>query len=154
MVLVNVFRVATVVHAVMGGRVEYIFKPAHFVNRFGVNPELIQRVQGRNQGKVECIKAKKGERQTKPESPDYLEAALPQRHGKVVLLTLMMHHVPTPKQVDFMTHAMGPIVSQVGEQEQYQPIHPGFIPAKKSKVGKKHLVNPNGKDAHKKPGEL
>ena len=42
MVLVKVFEIAAMMHAVMGGRVENEFEPArHFMNGFGMDPELV-----------------------------------------------------------------------------------------------------------------
>ena len=52
-----------------------------------------------------------------------------------------MDYMPTPKQVDFMAHAMCPVVGKVDQQEKRHPVEPSFLQFKEGEVGKENLIN-------------
>ena len=53
-----------------------------------------------------------------------------------------MNHMSTPKEIDFMTHAMRPVIREVHQQEKQNPIPPGgIVKGKECKIAKKYFVN-------------
>src|SRR5690606_2278311 len=123
-ILINILRISSVMHAVVGGRVEDVLKPSELVDGLGVDPKLIQRVQCRNEYKVQGLIAEKRDGEVEPKSPHDLQRALPQGHREVVFFTLMVDHMTAPEEVNFMTHAVLPVISQVDQQEQAYPVPP------------------------------
>jgi len=63
-------------HTMMRRCIENVFKPTHFIDRLGVNPELIQRYVCRHDCKIQCTETKEGEGQTKGKRPHYLKRVL------------------------------------------------------------------------------
>src|SRR3954467_15857731 len=55
MILDDLYRITAMVHAMVRGRIEDPFKPTHFVNGFGMNPELIKSIQGRHYSKSKSV---------------------------------------------------------------------------------------------------
>ena len=66
-----------------------------------------------------------------------------------------MNHMSTPKEIDFMTHSMRPVVREVHQQEKQNPIPPGsIVKGKECKIAKKNFVNANAKYFQKQAWEL
>ena len=57
-----------------------------------------------------------------------------------------MNHMSTPEQIDFMTHAMRPVIGEVHQQEKDNPVPPGcIVNGKEGKIAKKYFVNADAK---------
>ena len=52
-----------------------------------------------------------------------------------------MHHMPSPKQVDFMTHPMRPVIAEINGYEQNNQIVPSWGNLPNSKISKQHMVS-------------
>ena len=66
-----------------------------------------------------------------------------------------MNHMSTPKEIDFMTHAMRPVIREVHQQEKQNPIPPGgIVKGKECKIAKKYFVNADAKYFQKQAWEL
>ena len=120
-VAVDVFRVAAVVHAVVRRRVEDPFQRAEPADRARVDPELVERVDGRHGQEHQRREADDGQRQVEDPAESALEGALPQGHREVVLLALVMHDVRGPERVDLVALAVEPVVKQVHAQQARHP---------------------------------
>lgn len=111
---IYVFYIATVVHSVMRWRIKNSRKPArHFVDYFGVNPELVEEIEGTYQQEPFCFKSQQSQREIKIKRKHFLKDTLPQGHRKIVIFALMMHHVAEPKQIDFMAHPVRPVIEKI-----------------------------------------
>ena len=65
-----------------------------------------------------------------------------------------MNYMPSPEQIDFMTHSMGPIVGKVNQQKQTKPMKPGLLQGEEGKTLKQNLVNANAEEFEKKARKL
>src|SRR5688572_14597617 len=65
-----------------------------------------------------------------------------------------MDHMPSPEKVDLMTHAMRPVVSQVYQQDEYNPVKPVSLQCEKRKVLKQILIDTDGENLQEQSGEL
>jgi len=78
----------------------------------GMHPELIHKIQRANGQKDQRLYANQRQRQIKNKT-EKTTTGLAQRGAEVVFLTLVMHHVTCPKQVNFMADAVKPVVAEV-----------------------------------------
>jgi hypothetical protein len=90
----------------------------------------------------------------KDESPDGLSRTLPKGHRKVVLFTLMMHTMATPKQVYFVAHAMGPVIEKIIGYKSYNPGEYRVFNSNKPECFEDECVKAYGKYFKKGPGNL
>ena len=109
------------VHTVVGRRDEEPLEPAQFGNVPGVHPELIQQVQRSNGKEYQRRHANQRHRQVEDPAEDEAGTGLPQRGGKVVVLTLVMHRMRSPEHIAFMAQTVVPVVTEVVEDEGKQP---------------------------------
>ena len=74
-------------HAVVAGRVEDGFKPArHLVDGFGVDPELVEKVQARNEENDVRVIANQHQRNTEEDQAgERSEPGLTQGRGQIVV---------------------------------------------------------------------
>ena len=80
MIFVDVFWIAAVMNAVMRWRVQNPLQRPHLANKSRVNPELIQRIKGRDRNERGRVKAQERQRDVKRPRNESLKPTLPQRH--------------------------------------------------------------------------
>src|SRR5262245_48647308 len=66
----------------------------------------------------------------------------------------MMNYVPTPEQINLMTHSMAPIVREIHKQEKDKPIIPGRLKTEKGKFFEKDGINANPKERKEQSRQL
>ncbi len=107
-------------HAVVRRRVEHPFQRPQLADCLGVNPKLIQQVERRHGDIPGGRKADHGQRQIEHPGETTFEGALPQRHGEVVFLALMVHDVRRPGRGVFVGDAVEPVKAEVHAQHQHE----------------------------------
>ncbi len=115
-------------HAVMRGRVHHPLERAEPIDGLGMDPELIEQVDGLHRDVPDRRKADQGQRQVKDPGEATLESALPQGDRQVVFLALMMHDVRGPRGGILVRDAMEPVKAEIDaehEPDRRDPFHRG-----------------------------
>ena len=120
-VAVEVLGVPPVVDPVVGGGVEDPFEGAQPADEPGVDPELVQRVEGGDGQEHEGREAEKGHGQVEDPGEGGLESPLPQGHREVHLLALVVDDVRRPARVRLVAPAVEPVVESVHPEEADGP---------------------------------
>jgi hypothetical protein len=110
-----------VVHAVVGGRVEDPLERSQPPDEPRVNPELVERVEGRDREEHRGRKAEERERQVEHPREGGLQGALPKRDREVVLLALVVDDVRGPSRAHLVAPAVEPVVEKVHPDEARDP---------------------------------
>ena len=120
-VAVEVGVVDGVVDAVVARRAEPAVEPAEAADLLGVDPELVEQVDQRDDAEDQRRKA--GERHRQVEDPAGEPAArgLAQRGREVVVLALVMDDVRGPEQRDAVAGAVVPVVEEVVADQRHDP---------------------------------
>lgn len=124
-VAVQIAGISGVVDAVVRGCVHHRFKPAgHPVNRFGMDPVLIDQIQP-GEKKDQC-RRKPQKEQRHPEEKAEREKAGPcltQRGGQVIVLAAVMNDMRCPEPADAVRGAVEPVIGQIIQNKcnRHQP---------------------------------
>lgn len=120
---VEIAALGGVVHAVVGGRVQYVLeRPGQLVDPFGVHPELVDEIGRRAERQRRRMHTAGDERHV--ERPDGQRGpGLAQRGGEVELPAGVVDHMAGPEDPDDVVAAVGPVVEEV-LREQHQQDRP------------------------------
>ena len=123
-ILVEVARVAAVVHAVVAGRVEHRLEPARqLADHLGVQPELIPAAQQLR--RQQHLERHPEQRQRDEEARQQRRGpALAQRHREVVAPRRVVRLVDRPADPDLVAEAVRPVQAEVEHHHRHQPGHP------------------------------
>lgn len=124
---VDVLRIAAVVDAVMGRGVHDPLEWPHPVDQFGVNPELVQQVDGHAGEEHLGWESDHGEGPIHPHHQDLLQYALAQGDTQVVVLALVVDDMTNPEDVDFVCRPVCPVIGEIREHECGGPHGPVLV---------------------------
>lgn len=118
-IAVKITRIGRMMHAVMRRRVHHRFKPArHPVNRFGVDPILIDEIESREKENQGWRKTEKEERHAEEKAErEKTGPCLSQRGGEVIMLAAVMNDMRGPEPTNAMRGAVEPVIGKVIENE-------------------------------------
>lgn len=120
-VLVDAVRVAAVVDAVLGGRVEDVLEGAEFADDLGVDPVLEEGVDLVVDGK-EVVREEEGEGKVVDRREESVDRALSQSRRQVVLFTAVVHAVHGPESVDGVASSVDPVVEELYAHKHRPPL--------------------------------
>ena len=101
-------------------------EPAQLGHMAGMDPELIEQVDGGHRDKYQQWHPQHCHRQVKDPAEHKPGAGLAQGGGQVVVLALVMYRMRGPQHVALMPQAMVPVVAKVIEDKRKQP-HPQAV---------------------------
>jgi hypothetical protein len=110
-----------VVNPVMTRRVEDPFDRPQFADDPGVDPKLVERVDGQGEAEHRRRNTENGQRPIEDLFGYELEPALPERDGQVVFLALVVNDVGGPDEADAVARAVKPVVREVDPEEDEHP---------------------------------
>lgn len=155
MVFVDILRIATVMHAVVRRRIEEEFKPCgEFIDPFGVNPKLIERIESAKKEEPFITKAQNGQRKKERRGKNLLQRPLSQGYAQIVIFTLVVYHMANPEEVYLMAHAMGPVVGEVDADEEQDQPRPRGRQGEQAKLLVNVAVERYGKHLDEQPSQL
>ena len=120
-VAIEVGVVDGVMDAVVARRAEPAVERAEPADLLGVDPELIEQVDQRDDAEDERRKAGDGHRQVEDPADQPAARRLAQRRREVVVLALVMDDVSGPEQRDAVAGAVMPVVEEVVGDEADRP---------------------------------
>lgn len=120
-VFIEIGIVNAMMHTVMRGSVEHIFKRAKVSNESCVYPELVDQVEPVHQGEHPRCEAEEHDRRIKYPMQNAGEPTLPNRDAQVVMFARMVDDVEVPKEPHFVADSMEPVICEVIDEKEDRP---------------------------------
>ena len=118
MVAIEVLLVDAVVRTMVRRRVEHLLERPHPIDQFGVDPELIDEIQGSGGLDDRGPEPEVRHEPVGHEHAEHIGHRLTQRGGEVVVLARVVHDMDRPEPAALVLDAMVPVVDEVPQDER------------------------------------
>ena len=124
MIAIQIAAVRAVMHPVVRRSVQHLLEPADRAHHLGVDPELIDQVEGT--GVLDECRPHPGQRQhaIRHRPRHAFGDGLPQGGGEVVVLTAVMHHVHRPQPAALVGEPVVPVIDEVPAEQRQKACRP------------------------------
>lgn len=126
-VLIQVPGIGTMVHTVVGGGDEKIFQETQLIDLFGMNQYAPGLRRSIYKGDIDGLKTEPGNRDKINETIERLQHGRTKAYRKIELGRGMMGDMRGPEEPAVMVHPVQPVVHEILEDDQQDPVQPGVL---------------------------
>lgn len=145
-IAIEIDRVPSVVHSVVGWRIEDPTKWPHGAHKLSMNPVLVNQVDGLRRENHLRRESQEGHGSPKDDACEHGGPWLPERRRQVVVGARVVVDVTGPQEANLMMRSMKPVVAKVLPYQQCGPHPPSVGQVEESVLVEKAVEGKNNPD--------